>query len=168
MANAADSVVPDPGFQPATLARLERAAALCARQGARLTDLRRTVLGFVLESPKPAGAYELLETLRRHHPGAAPPTVYRALEFLVAQGLAHKLERLAAFVPCLHVIDHPEHGGHDHAAQFLICNQCGHVTELNEGDIGEALKRAASRSGFHVSGSTVEAEGACAACSGET
>jgi Fur family zinc uptake transcriptional regulator len=151
-----------PAFAPATESLLDRAAVLCERRDGRLTALRRHVLGLVLEAAHPPGAYELLDALRRHHKGAAPPTVYRALDFLVAQGLIHKVERLSAFVGCVHGLD--EHDDHVHAVQFLICNTCRAVIELNDREIGQALLRAASRHGFAVTSSVVEADGSCAAC----
>ncbi len=150
-------------FTPETTALLDRAEAICGRRGARLTELRRHVLGLVLDSPRPAGAYDMLDRLRENHRGAAPPTVYRALDFLLEQGLIHKVERISAFVGCVHGIDDEEEA-HRHAVQFLICRRCGGVTELNETEIGQALVRAARRAGFQLGGSTVEAEGTCAAC----
>jgi len=85
-------------FSPRTDAALARAASACAQRGAKLTDLRRDVLGLILEAPGPTGAYDLLERLRARRGGAAPPTVYRALDFLLEQRLIHRIERLAAFV----------------------------------------------------------------------
>ena len=161
-----------------TAALLDRAERQCRDRGTQLTELRRQVLGLVLDSGKPMGAYELLDQLRGQRRGAAPPTVYRALEFLLEQGLIHKVERLSAFVGCVHATDH---AGHDHAhhegehahvahgpmahpAQFLICGRCGQVTELDDPEISRALAKAAQRLGFTVTGATVEADGLCAAC----
>jgi Fur family zinc uptake transcriptional regulator len=138
--------------------QLERAGALCERRGARLTELRRLVLRLVLEAERPVGAYDLLEQLRGHRRGAAPPTVYRALEFLMEHGLIHKVERLSAFVGC------PAHDHHAHAAQFLICGGCGAVQELEDASVRDALAKAAAGQGFAISGVTIEAEGRCAAC----
>ena len=137
--------------------QLEQAAALCERRGARLTDLRRQVLGLVLEAGRPVGAYDLLDMLRGRRRGAAPPTVYRALDFLLEHGLVHKVERLSAFVGC------PAHD-HDHAAQFLICSGCGSVTELENAPVRRALAAVARDHGFTIHGMTVEAEGLCATC----
>ena len=157
--------VPEPtGFTARTEVMLDRAERACLGRGARLTALRRQVLGLVLESAQPAGAYDLLDVLRRHHKGAAPPTVYRALEFLLEQGLIHKVERLSAFVGCVHHLEDDDGGGHIHAVQFLICRNCRKVTELSDHEIGHALMQAARRSGFALSGSTVEADGLCATC----
>ena len=151
-------------FTPQTTALLERVGAACGRRGVRLTELRRQVLGLVLDSARPAGAYDLLEKLRPHHRGAAPPTVYRALDFLLEQGLIHKVERLSAFVGCLHGVEEHDDEVHHHAAQFLICQRCGQVTELNDREIDRALLRAARGWGFTLNHSTVEAEGICEAC----
>ena len=147
---------------PATKALLDQAGDLCLRRGVRLTPLRRQVLGMILGSPVPVGAYHLLDQLRATRAGAAPPTVYRALDFLMEQHLIHRIERLAAFVGC----NHPDADGHAHAhtAQFLICKRCGRVAELEDGELEQALGRAAQRTGFAVSGATVEAEGTCATC----
>lgn len=148
------------GFSPRTETLLARAGQICDSRGARLTDLRRQVLGLILDSDAPAGAYDLLDRLRATRDGAAPPTVYRALDFLLEQGLIHKLERLSAFVGCI------AHEDGDHAAQFLICRSCGKVTEIEDHELAHALDDAARRLGFIVGKATIEAEGVCAACSG--
>lgn len=150
-----------PAFSKDTDTLLAQARTLCDRRGVQLTELRRKVLGLVLEGDKPTGAYDLLDRLRVHHKGAAPPTVYRALDFLLEQGLIHKVERLSAFVGCIH---QSEDEDHHHAAQFLICQRCGQVTELEDPRVDRALVEAARELGFRPAGSTVEMEGTCAAC----
>lgn len=144
------------GFAPRTEAMLARAASICAGRGARLTELRRQVLGLILEHDAPAGAYDLLDDLRVRRAGAAPPTVYRALDFLQEQGLVHRVERLSAFVGCI--------ADAAHAAQFLICRRCGKVAELDDPALGAALAGAARRLGFAIARTTIEAEGVCASC----
>jgi len=139
-------------------ATLDRAAASCARRGAQLTELRRQVLGLVLAAGQPIGAYAVLDQLRALRDGAAPPTVYRALEFLQEQGLVHKLERLNAYVGC------GAAGPHAHPHQFLICSGCGATAEICEPGVEAALGEAAARLGFTLRRATVEAEGVCARC----
>jgi Fur family zinc uptake transcriptional regulator len=149
---------------------LDRAAALCARRGAQLTELRRQVLRLVLETDQPVGAYALLDRLKASRAGAAPPTVYRALDFLVEQGLIHKVERLGAFVGCADALDHPADcdcgAAHDHPHQFLICTRCGATAEISDGPVALALNRAAAAAGFSVVRQTVEVEGVCGRCGG--
>jgi Fur family transcriptional regulator, zinc uptake regulator len=145
--------------QPAIDALLARAAAGCADRGAQLTQLRRHVLALILEADGPLTAYQLLDRLKETRKGAAPPTVYRALDFLLEQRLIHKVERLNAFIPCVE-------GGHAHPAQFLICRQCGAVTEIDDQAAASALENAAEREGFHPRTTVVEIDGTCAACTG--
>lgn len=147
-------------------AMLEAADAACAAHGARLTPLRRQVLGLVLESPQPIGAYALLDRLKQSRSGAAPPTVYRALEFLLEHGFVHKVERLNAFIGCHSATSGHEHHDHDHAhtVQFLICGKCGRVQELEDESVRSALAKAASRVGFAPGRMTVEVEGVCREC----
>ncbi len=152
----------DDRFSTATKALLDSAALRCAKRGAKLTELRRHVLGLILESPSPAGAYELLDKLRDDRGPSAPPTVYRALEFLTEHGFIHRVERLSAFVGCIEADPHD----HGHAAQFLICQNCKKVAEIDDHDIAHAVQEAASRIGFTLARTTIEAEGLCAACAG--
>jgi Fur family zinc uptake transcriptional regulator len=141
---------------------LDRAAAQCAARGAQLTPLRRQVLRLVLEAEQPLGAYALLDRLKAQRGGAAPPTVYRALDFLLEQGLIHKLERLNAFLACAEALDAA--GRHDHPHQFLICRRCGTTTEVADEATAAALQAVATRAGFRVERMTVELEGLCAQC----
>ncbi|WP_235034912.1 Fur family transcriptional regulator [Roseomonas sp. 18066] len=146
---------------------LDAAAARCLRSGAQLTELRRQVLALVLETDQPLGAYALLDKLKAQRPGAAPPTVYRALDFLLEQGLIHKVERLNAFIGCVEAGHDHGHGhdhAHEHGHQFLICGGCGATIELSDHAVAHALADAARRVGFQLRKTTVEAEGFCAAC----
>ena len=143
----------------AVAVQLDRAAQACALRGARLTELRRQVLRLILESDGPVTAYQLLDRLREARKGAVPPTVYRAVDFLMEQRLIHKLARLNAFIPCAE-------SGHQHPVQFLICRQCGTVAEIEDHAAAQALDDAAERQGFHPRNTVVEIEGTCAHCFG--
>lgn len=138
--------------------RLARADAICARRGVRLTDQRRQILRLVLAAPEPVGAYTLLDRLRDEGTRAQPPTVYRALDFLLAQGLVHRLERLNAFVGC------HDDAEHDHAAQFLLCAECGRAEEVEDPAIAAAITTAAASRGFKPQRAIIELEGTCAEC----
>lgn len=137
---------------------LDKAATLCADNGARLTELRRRVLELVWRSHEPIGAYAVLEQLRRERGGAAPPTVYRALDFLLGQGLIHRIESRNAYIGC----PMPDR---DHNSQFLICTECGGVAEIDDPRIDAALARSAAAKGFTVQHLTVELQGSCPGCS---
>ncbi|MHA6289087.1 transcriptional repressor [Maricaulis sp. CAU 1757] len=132
---------------------LEAAETHCLKRGEKLTPVRRRVLELVLSSDGPVKAYDLLEALKPGPGAAKPPTVYRALDFLVAAGLVHKVEALSAFVGCAHTHD----AG---AAELFICTQCGNVHERHGGGLSTRPPE-----GFAVERSVVEHFGLCAACS---
>jgi Fur family zinc uptake transcriptional regulator len=140
-----------------------RAAALahaernCAERGTRLTDLRRRVLELVWSSHEPVKAYEILDRLRGGPGCEAPPTVYRALEFLCREGLVHRIESLNAFVGC-------GAPGHVNAVQFLICRRCGAAAEIADTGVTRRLGRRASELDFSVDVQTVEVHGLCSRC----
>ena len=136
---------------------LARAQMICTARGARLTPVRRRVLELILSSEQPAGAYALLAELQRGRGKLGPPTVYRALEFLLAHKLIHKLETSAAFIACCD-IEHP------HESQFIICDDCGATEEMRDETIVESLRQLAERRGFAVGRQIVEARGLCPAC----
>ncbi len=138
---------------------LERAEAVTAANGARMTPVRRRVLEILLENHKALGAYDVLARLGAEGFGNQPPVAYRALEFLVEQGLAHRIQRLNAFTACTH-------SGEEHAPAFLICRLCHMVAEAEASAARTSLDAEAARAGFRVERSTIEALGLCPACQG--
>jgi Fur family zinc uptake transcriptional regulator len=139
---------------------LDRATTVCDARGVRLTELRRQVLELVWRRHEPVGAYDLLDELKIVHRRAAPPTIYRALEFLMDQGLVHRIESLNAYVGCTR----PEER---HAGQFLICTRCGSIGELDDAEIARAVTDRAAAMGFTVLRQTIEVRGICAECGRE-
>jgi Fur family zinc uptake transcriptional regulator len=139
---------------------LDRAASVCDARGVRLTDLRRQVLALVWRRHEPVGAYDLLDELKAMHGRAAPPTIYRALEFLMDQGLVHRIESLNAYVGCVR----PEQ---EHSGQFLICTRCGSIGELDDVEIARAVTERAAAMGFRALRQTIEVRGICAECGRE-
>jgi Fur family zinc uptake transcriptional regulator len=138
---------------------LRRAEKLCSERGEKLTPMRAKVLELLAASPQPLGAYDLIE----HISGSggrrpAPITVYRALDFLLGQGLAHRIESRNAFVAC----DHAH--GHADVVVFLLCEKCGAAAEASGVEIGDRLAEVARKAGFAARGQFVEIAGECAAC----
>jgi Fur family zinc uptake transcriptional regulator len=136
---------------------LARAEAITAGGGARLTPVRRRVLEILLEDHRALGAYDVLARLASDGFGNQPPVAYRALEFLVEHGLAHRIQRLNAFAACIHP-------GEAHAPAFLICRQCQSVAEADAAPARAALDESAGRLGFAIERTTIEAVGLCPAC----
>ncbi|MGI9302566.1 MAG: Fur family transcriptional regulator [Gammaproteobacteria bacterium] len=133
------------------------AEALCRQRRVRLTPVRRRVLELVLMSGKPIGAYKLLQALRDDGYSDAPPTVYRALEFLLAHGLVHRISKSNTFVACAHP-------GLDHYGLILLCRQCGGAVELEQQQIIDGIDRCADGLGFDIVSQVLEVEGTCRSC----
>lgn len=136
---------------------IEEVEQRCSRDSLRLTPTRKRVLELVLAADGPIKAYELLDRLKEEQPNAAPPTVYRALDFLLDHHFIHRLETLNAFVSCFH----PEHR---HDGRFLICESCETVTEIPESVESAEIQSFAADRGFRPAREVLEVYGRCAAC----
>jgi Fur family zinc uptake transcriptional regulator len=137
---------------------LERAQTLCNQRGVRLTPLRKTVLELVWQNHKPLGAYALMSMLEREDTRkVAPPTVYRALDFLLENGLIHRVHRLNAYVGCAD----PEQ---PHAGNLLICRQCGVAQEVEGPALSQSLQQLAQERAFTAEDHTLEVVGLCGQC----
>lgn len=138
-------------------AQLDTAHALCESRGRRLTPIRRKVLEILLLQGRSVKAYELLELIRDVQAGAAPPTVYRALDFLVEEGLVHRLDAINAWTAC------HDAGGQPHDL-LVVCTACGSVAELSDPALTRRLADKVAKAGFRLSGHETELRGLCQAC----
>lgn len=138
---------------------LAQAQQVCQKKGARFTKVREQVFLLLAKHKGAVGAYDLLDQLKKIDAAAKPATIYRALDFLSKQGFVHKIESINAFVMCHHF------GDCDHPVQLLICDQCGHVEEIQSNNFDLALRSMADANGFTISHQIVEAHGNCQACS---
>ena len=136
---------------------LVAAEVICAEKGLRLTPVRRKVLELLLQEHRALGAYAILDMLSKAGFGSQPPVAYRALDFLVEHGFVHKVERLNAFVACMH----PDE---THSPAFMICRLCDTVAETSSAPAKVALGAAAREAGFRIEKTVVEAEGVCPDC----
>lgn len=136
-------------------AATKAAETQCKAEGLRFTPVRRKALEILLQEHRALGAYEMLDRLRDAGFGSQPPVAYRALEFLVTHGFAHKIERLNAFIACAHP-------GASHAPAFMICRECHSVAEAQS--TRDTLGDAARSAGFRIERTVLEAEGLCPAC----
>ncbi len=138
---------------------LAQASQRAKSEGLRLTPVRRRTLEILLEEHKAMGAYDVLERLADDGFGAQPPVAYRALEFLVDHGFAHRIERLNAFSACTDT-------SCDHQPIFLICESCRLVAEVPQSKMRPAVDKAASEIGFLPHHVDVEVVGLCPNCRG--
>ena len=130
---------------------------LAEEKNLRLTPVRRRTLEILLEAHQALGAYDVLERLAEDGFGSQPPVAYRALEFLVDHGFAHRIRRLNAFTACMH----PDHA---HKPVFFICKSCAAVAETTGTEVQNAVESAAKSFGFQVDRMNLEAVGLCPTC----
>ena len=137
--------------------QLRTAESLCEQRGRRLTPIRRKVLELLLRHGRSLKAYELLEAMRAVHPGAAPPTVYRALDFLVEEGLIHRLDAVNAWTACHDAAGAP----HD---LLVVCTGCGAVAEVSDPAMSRQLAERVARTGFALATHETEIRALCPQC----
>jgi Fur family transcriptional regulator, zinc uptake regulator len=138
---------------------LAAAEAHCAQRGLKLTDMRRQVFEVLAKTPQAMGAYDLIDALASQgHKRLAPISIYRALDFLLEAGLAHKIESRNAFVACPH-----QHGSRE-VVVFMICDSCGRVAESTSDAVSKALASLAKGMNFAPRGQVIEMHGRCAGC----
>ena len=136
---------------------IKEAEKYCKENYLNFTPVRRKVLEILLQKNKALGAYEILDLLREAGFKYQPPVAYRALDFLVKNGFAHKIEQLNSFVGCVHP-------GKDHSPAFMICTNCNFVSEEEATNSDFSISKIGSRSGFKVATAIIEARGLCQSC----
>lgn len=136
---------------------MRNAERICEEQQLQLTPIRRRVFELILERHAPIGAYDILASLKKGEGALAPVTVYRALEFLLAAGLIHRIDALNAYVAC-------ESPHSTHIGQFLICRDCQRVMELDDDSISQLVAKRARAAGFTAEMDDIEIKGICDAC----
>ena len=133
------------------------AEAICHQKGVRFTELRKQVLELIWESHEPAKAYDLLARIDQNTAAIKPPTIYRALDFLLEHGLIHKLDSLNAYIGCNHPMT-------QHDCYFLICSECGRVDECCDERFGDMISGVTAENDFQVKDVTFEMIGICGQC----
>lgn len=136
---------------------LDKAHKHCVKNGHRFTAPRKRVLKILLDESKPMGAYDILRKLSKELGKHNPPTIYRAIQFWHQEGFIHCIDSLKSYVAC-------SHGKHIGQSQFLICNACDFIKELDDSvDFGPVTKSATALE-FAITSCTIEIKGLCATC----
>ncbi len=136
---------------------IQKAEKLCLQRGVRFTEIRKQVLELIWESHCAVKAYDLLDKIKPHLGSAKPATVYRALDFLLEQGLIHKVESLNAYIGC-------SHADHKHEQLLLTCTRCHEVEERTGEKVMDAIAQELKKAGFVVQYKALEIHGLCAKC----
>lgn len=137
---------------------MTQAEKLCLQRGVRLTAQRAEVLRLMAAQHGSISAYDLLDQLRATEPQAKPPTVYRALEFLLEQGFIHRVESNNSYVVCHH-FEAPAH-----TSVMLVCERCAAVTEKQAQGVENIIAELAGEARFALRHSVIEAHGLCMSC----
>ena len=119
--------------------------------------LKKQVLKLIWKKPGYVKAYDLLDELQKIDPSAKPPTIYRTLDFLMENGLIHKLQSLNAFIGCLHPNEHNE-------CYFLICDSCQKIEECCSKKINNVVLSTSKNNNFIPNKVTFEIAGTCQSC----
>lgn len=138
---------------------LEHVSGICEDRGVRFTPQRKRVFELICTNKSASSAYDLLEQLKISEPQAKPPTIYRALDFLLEQGFIHKIESNNSFISCCSC------GQNKHYSQLLICDHCGNVVELQDDKLMILLAGNAEKHGFKITNHVIETHGICKTCS---
>jgi len=136
---------------------IQEAEQYCQENGLNFTPVRRKVLEILLQKNTAIGAYEILDLLREAGFKNQPPVAYRALDFLVQNGFAHKIEQLNSFIGCTHP-------GKDHSPAFMICRKCDSVSEEEALTRDFSVSQYGLKTGFTVEKDVIEAKGLCHSC----
>ena len=136
---------------------IQEAEHYCQENGLNFTPVRRKVLEILLQKNTAIGAYEILDLLREAGFKNQPPVAYRALDFLVQNGFAHKIEQLNSFIGCTHP-------GKDHSPAFMICRKCDSVSEEEALTRDFSVSQIGLKTGFTVEKAVIEAKGLCHSC----
>ncbi len=149
---------PDPSQHPDRVeSALAVAEALCQRRGRRFTPIRRKVLELLLQHERSLKAYELLDEIRAIYPNATPPTVYRALDFLLEEGLVHRVETLNSFMACGDAAGAPHN-------LLVVCTRCGNVAEIHDDIVRNRLADRIRTTGYRLAGEEIEVKALCVEC----
>lgn len=141
---------------------IERVERQCRENGTRLTKKRKQILSGLLQSDKALSAYELVEYCKSELNESVPAmSVYRILAFLQDEQLVHKLNLANKYVACAHI-----DGEHAHeASQFLICQSCQRVKEVDIGDsVVKSLRQNVLDAGFELGNPQLEINCICEGC----
>lgn len=137
---------------------LENAKIICENKNIRLTQLRMRVLEMIWEAGhKPVKAYDIINKMKGVDKACMPPTVYRALDFLMENNFVHKLNVDNSYIGC----SEPRNCYH---CYFVICNKCGEAKEFFNEKLSSLINFDMDEKKFKPSNIVFEIQGLCESC----
>lgn len=131
----------------------------CKNNGLVLTVMRKKVLQQVMKK-EPVKAYDILDGLSTKKEILKPPTIYRALDFLLKAGIIHRLELLDAYILCRH--HNKDQSAHQ--CTFFLCGKCNHVVEVCGVPLTSWIEEVEKKKGIVIERQIVELYGRCEKC----
>ncbi|EPY9770966.1 TPA: transcriptional repressor [Klebsiella variicola] len=137
---------------------LNQAADLCQKQKGRLTHLRQVVFIIISRAIKGAKAYEILHIIKELIPKAAPPTVYRALNFLMTMNLINKVNTCQTYKVSMPDLDSCG------VEAMLVCPRCNKQTRLNDDGLIYQMQKIIADNDFAPLPQLIEIVSLCNQC----
>ena len=136
------------------------AVAALTAAGEQWTAMRADVFAALAACDRPASAYDIAEEVgKRRGKRVAANSVYRILDLFVRTNLANRIESANAYLA-------NRHPGCRHDCIFVICDDCGAATHLDDDRLTGALRSAGRDAGFAEVRPVVELRGLCEECAG--
>ena len=128
--------------------------------GEQWTQMRADVFETLSGLDRPASAYDIAEAVgQARGRRVAANSVYRILDLFVRTNLANRIESANAYLA-------NSHPGCLHDCIFLICDDCGQASHLDDDALTGALRAAGEKAGFSAVRPVVELRGLCPDCAG--
>ncbi|WP_163130659.1 Fur family transcriptional regulator [Agarivorans sp. Alg241-V36] len=137
---------------------IQRVSDYCSQNKLKFTPNRAAVLAILHQHQQALSAYDILAKLQQQQQNTKPPTVYRALDFLLQYHFIQHIESSSRYII-----------GHQHAPftpqPLLICTDCKSVTQIS---LSKSLKieldQFAGQQGFRLHSQSYELQGLCSSC----
>ena len=137
---------------------VEEAESVLTAAGEQWTAMRADVFEALAAQERPASAYDIAEAVgNRRGKRVAANSVYRILDLFVRTNLANRVESANAYLA-------NTHPGCRHDCIFLICDDCGQATHLDDDKLTGALREAGRGAGYADVRPVVELRGICEEC----
>lgn len=124
-------------------------------RGYRMTPQRLAILHVLCHSGEHLSPLEVYKGALKELPDLTEPTVYRTLEFLAENGLAHP-----AYMENGHLGYQIARNDHHH----LVCRSCGRGMEVDHALIKSMYQKLESASGYKLADSHMTFFGLCSKC----
>ncbi len=136
---------------------IKNAKEVCHEGSLNLTPIRKKVLEIIASNHKPSRAYDILSKLKDGGFSDKPPTVYRALDFLIENKMVHKLSTINAYVACFN--DEAEE-----VSCFLICEKCQDIEEFQDEAVIKAMTNIGKNKRINIKNVNLEISFRCDQC----